>query len=318
MSSVITQVKNFFRAMNRWIRKYFWQELSTSHIPENVEHRLAVTETNVQQHFFVYYENQLKQLRNKRYFYLSLIVIGVLMRAWVLTVVGIFLLASAKTRLKKVAEQSLARAINAAGKPPKNSSWQHLAASLHENTDQSLPSKRIPQNLTVPYDSTNPSLESLQKGFLLDYDLKTWEVVHHAQFEWENGTIDTVFKIVSSSETQQLYLRRESGFTQVFVASPISIFLIDESIEQQINNMKKPSNTVTYQQTTYYRENSKNGYWFDMTTTNHYNVATLWEYMDETRKRILRIEQIGQRALVALIGKLVSAYHFSDILPKPL
>ncbi|MCS6832007.1 MAG: hypothetical protein NZ521_00370 [Flammeovirgaceae bacterium] len=96
-------------------------------------------------------------------------------------IVILVLLARSRHHLKKIAENSLDEAISSVGKITRSPSWQHLKANIQKEVPQ-----RTPQKLTVSYDIMHSTIDSLQRGFILDYDLKTWEVAYQTQFEWEN------------------------------------------------------------------------------------------------------------------------------------
>jgi hypothetical protein len=243
--------------------------------------------------------------------------LGVFTGAWVFTVIGVVYLANSRKKLDKIAQKSLGKAIQIAGTLGASPMWQNYAAQINEPTNFGT-KKRLARDIKIPYDPSNPSIESLQKGFMVDYDLKTWDIVHQNQFDWDNGAVDRLFKAVAGTDTRWIYMRHESGVANIYVTTPISVFAIDENLEKQILETGKPSNILKFKDVIYYRENTKDGYWFDISNQSGGTQSVLWEYFDSERNFILRIEQIGKNQILASIGKVASTYQFTDILPKSM
>jgi len=44
-----------------------------------------------------------------------------------------------------------------------------------------------PRDLGITYDALNLTVENLRNGYILDYDLKSWEVIASVQIDWDNG-----------------------------------------------------------------------------------------------------------------------------------
>lgn len=65
-------------------------------------------------------------------------------------------------------------------------------------------------------------VKDLKKGFILDYDLKSWEVQDVAVYEWDNGVKDYEYTIFDGKEKQFLNYESASGNISVYWKSQIN------------------------------------------------------------------------------------------------
>lgn len=171
------------------------------------------------------------------------------------------------------------------------------------------------RKLKINYDPANLSVENLQVGYLLDYDYKTWRVASEQQFDWENGTSEKGFCLVSDLDRRNIYLRKESGHLEVIETKDISIHAIDSNLEKELMASIRPLNVVTYNGLPYYRENGRTGWSFHLPQEDNGKKIKVWEYMNEQRDRVIRLEQYGENQFHTSIGSVVSFLKFSEILP---
>ncbi|GAB4339557.1 MAG: hypothetical protein OHK0038_18730 [Flammeovirgaceae bacterium] len=316
MADTFDKTKSIFKDLKAFVQQYLWQDLSKPVFTPEFEHRLTVATQPVQQQFMLIYQKKINSFKKSRGAFLGMLGFGIITGTWVFSAIGIIFLASSRKKLEKIAEKSLEKAIQIAGTLNASPMWQNYAHQISQPTVQGA--KRRAKDIKIPYDPSNPSIESLQKGFMVDYDLKTWDIVHQNQFDWDNGAVDRLFKAVAGTDTRWIYIRHESGFMNIYVTIPISVFAIDENLEKQILETGKPSNILKFKEVIYYRENMKEGYWFDISNQSGGTQSVLWEYFDSERNFILRIEQIGKNQILASVGKVASPYQFTDILPKAM
>ncbi|MDW7690876.1 DUF4178 domain-containing protein [Flammeovirgaceae bacterium SG7u.111] len=179
-----------------------------------------------------------------------------------------------------------------------------------------MKSKAKPRNIKPTYDPTDLTVGNLQTGFLLDYDLKTWEVVNENQFDWYNGQSESEYKITADTRQKFLNVRIENGQEVVIDFKIISIYAINNRLEAEITLRNKPANILTFNEMPFYREGmTKEGIFFNITTKDHGKKIDVWEYFNEARTEVLRIERHG-KDFRTFYGNVVSTLQFSDILPK--
>ncbi len=180
---------------------------------------------------------------------------------------------------------------------------------------ESMPEK--PREFTVSYDPSRLTIENLKPGYMVDYRIKTWKAVNENQFDWDNGLTEKEFKLVIESEIDRMfvYLRKESGYLEVLETKQINIHAIDPLLEREILENKQPMNRLNYNGLPYYRENVKKGWVFNIPGDERPRRVTAWEYFNEQRDLVIRIELYGTAEFKTTIGKIISPSLFTDILP---
>ncbi|UZR92952.1 DUF4178 domain-containing protein [Chondrinema litorale] len=173
-----------------------------------------------------------------------------------------------------------------------------------------------PRNIKPTYDPVHISVENLERGFMVDYQFNTWDVVSEMQIDWEKSGSDRCFKLVHDTHSILINVKRESGQLTVIHYDVISLFSIDSRLEAEINLRNKPSNVIKYKDIPFYRESTKSGLFFNMSAMAQAKKVMVWEYYDDSRQNIIRIEKHGRENIKTLLGKIVSPMEFSDILPK--
>ena len=76
---------------------------------------------------------------------------------------------------------------------------------------------QVPRKKSVEYNPTNLGVQNLLKGYLLTYDLKSWEVIYGAQFDWKNGESDKLYRLSGEdSSSMLLYVKNDMGLMNIF------------------------------------------------------------------------------------------------------
>jgi hypothetical protein len=160
------------------------------------------------------------------------------------------------------------------------------------------------------------SLSRLKKGYVLDYDLKTWQVTAHNRYDYDGDWADE-WELTCADAV--LYLEREVDDEETWtVYSKISVSDIEEDVRAAIMTDDDPPNTVTYGGVTYEAESSDAGYFHkggEEATGGAGKEFVNWSYVDQSDKLVLVIEQWGENDFAASAGSIVEPYQFSDILP---
>jgi len=173
-----------------------------------------------------------------------------------------------------------------------------------------------PRDVRPAYDPVALTVENLEKGFMVDYDFKTWDVVSEVQFDWLNSGSDRCFKLASDTKTMVINLRKDGEHLYVIHFEPVSLYALDSKLEPEIKFRNKPNNIIHYKGTEYYRETAKNGLFFVLKPVSTAKKVSSWEYFDDSREQLIRIENYGKDGIKAFSGKVVSPLDFSDILPN--
>lgn len=175
----------------------------------------------------------------------------------------------------------------------------------------------VPRILETPdADPMRLSIVNIKAGFLVDFDLTTWETVQEWQYDWDNGNSGKEFRLVNEKETLHLYLRNEGTQLHTILGRKVNIFSIDRELEEEIQTHSRPPSVINYQDIDYFRENTKTGWRHELTAKTSPSKLTIWEYFDETMTFFMRIEQIEEQSYKVTVGEVISPFEFSNVLPK--
>jgi len=160
------------------------------------------------------------------------------------------------------------------------------------------------------------TLSNLKVGYLVDYDLNTWEVTAHNRYDWGDGHFTDEWEIKSATET--LYLEREEDDEIEWVLSKkTSIGALGPGIRAQLPEFANdsPPAEISYQGKRYFLASEGAGLF--LKDGKEPGIEFLcWDYVDEAEEEVITIEQWGEQEFEASIGRYVEEYQFSNILPK--
>jgi len=165
----------------------------------------------------------------------------------------------------------------------------------------------------TPDPLTDLVLPNLQVGNFVDYDMKTWEVKAYHYYDW--GSEDLTFEWQLTSHDETLFLEREPDDEDYWsVSQKIPISRLNPEFKDRILANESPPDTLEFEGTVYYLEETGAGH-FHKNGEETTREILKWDYMDESGKKLLSIEQWGEADFEASIGKPVEEYQFINILP---
>lgn len=163
------------------------------------------------------------------------------------------------------------------------------------------------------YDPTNIKVTDIRKGFIFDYNGKSWEVEEEYEYDWGNNDFTYEFKIVATDETSFLYIE-EDDVLECIISKKISFGRLGEKVEAKIKKKGKPPKEIEYEGTTFYRDEESKGYYRNLMNTEWSELIS-WTYYDDSDRLVLTIEQWGDNKFDAAVGIVVDEYAFTNILP---
>lgn len=155
-------------------------------------------------------------------------------------------------------------------------------------------------------------LEHLQVGYMVDYDLRTWEVAAVHQYDWGNNVFTREFELRDSQDT--VFLEKEEG-TEWLVSQKIPQSQIERNVIDHIIEKEDPPKTISFEGEEFYLVEDGAGYFLQ----NGQEPATgfiYWTFENHNQTKVLTIEQWGDHEFELALGKYVQEYEFSDILPR--
>ena len=163
------------------------------------------------------------------------------------------------------------------------------------------------------YDPTNIRVMDIRKGFIFDYDDKTWEAVEEYEYDWGNNDFTYEFKIEAPDETSYLYVE-EDDEVECLILKKLPIQRLDDSVIAKIKKKGKPPKQIEFDGVVYYRDEENPGYFRNIDSKN-WSEFISWSYYDDSDTKVLNIEQWGDDSFEASIGLSVPERAISNILP---
>jgi hypothetical protein len=164
------------------------------------------------------------------------------------------------------------------------------------------------------YDPTNIKIIDIRKGWLFDYDLKTWEVMEEFEYDWGDNIFTYEYKIQAGTETLYLFIEDNGGIYCTFTTK-IKFARLGETVEQSLLDHHKPPTEITYDGIKFFRESESPGFFRSLEDEDSVEVV-LWEYFDESETRILLIHQWDETDFEASVGVIEKESEIANILPR--
>ncbi len=157
----------------------------------------------------------------------------------------------------------------------------------------------------------DPTLKDLREGYMLDYEMRTWEVTQHAKYDYEGWPAD---EWTLETGDDLLFLEYEYDDGDVFLLSePVegTAVTVDGEPFRAVVREQEPPATITYENTEYtlVEEGSAKRTVDDRTNALHY-----WVY--EAEEGFVALERYGSSDWNVYAGREVEPYEFDNILPR--
>jgi len=157
-------------------------------------------------------------------------------------------------------------------------------------------------------------LAELKAGYLVDYDLKTWEVAASNYYDWGDGEVSREWQLKTVADVA--YLEKESDDEDEWSLNrKIAFGRLGSEIKEQILETGDPPEKIVFEGTTYYLEEMAGGHFYEKGKDPGKEMLR-WSYEDDGGRRYLCIEQWGEQDFDAAVGEPVEEYQFTNILPR--
>ncbi|MFY0651943.1 MAG: DUF4178 domain-containing protein [Cyclobacteriaceae bacterium] len=165
------------------------------------------------------------------------------------------------------------------------------------------------------YDITHVTVEDLDQGFILDYDMKSWQVKEVYEYDWGNNNFSKEYLIDSGDEELYLSVENEGGLS-LSVSKSVKMRKLGEDIIEKTIKKERPPKKIEYKEVIYYLDTDLAGYFNNNTKgTGDWEEFISWDYYDDDEKKILSITQWGEREFEASVGKVIKEFEISNIIP---
>ncbi len=155
-------------------------------------------------------------------------------------------------------------------------------------------------------------ISDLQKGYILDYDFRSWEVEDVVVYTWDNGVKDYEYNIYDGKEKQ--YLNYET------IGEHVSIYWEGNMNEIWADARKKirknediTENEFEYKGNTYYFSGEGSAKVKSSKETYH---MQNWLFQNDTDETLISFNKYEDNSMEAYIGKRIKNNEISNILPR--
>jgi hypothetical protein len=157
-------------------------------------------------------------------------------------------------------------------------------------------------------------LSKLRAGFLVDYDLKTWEVASYNRFDFGDGYVVDAWELVSGRD--KYFLERSVDEDEEYsLSKKVPIGKLGANVRSEIMENDDPPEQLKYDDKTYYLDESVGGHMYPDGKGPSQELLK-WEFVDDDDETFLSIEQWSETEIEASHGFYVKEHQFSNILPK--
>jgi hypothetical protein len=166
---------------------------------------------------------------------------------------------------------------------------------------------------------TDLVLEKLRVGYLVDYDLKTWQVTAHHRYRFNKDEWVDEWELTAGREKSFLERAEDDGAVWT-LAKKVPFGKIGSSVRRHILEHDDPPDEVIFEGTSFYLDESAAGYFYpdgkgDGDGKDDGEPLVKWELLDESEETYLTIEQWSESRFEASVGTSVEEYQFTNILP---
>ena len=167
------------------------------------------------------------------------------------------------------------------------------------------------------------TLSTMKVGYLVDYDLKTWQVIGINAYDYE-GYPAREWELRCGDEVRFLEREEDDGRVEWTLTRRVELSDLDEDMAGIILDDGEPPEVVTYGDRRYLAVESSSGVQRRVESADGVDEGgdsegqefVSWSYGGEDG-RVLFLVQRGERDFAAYEGEKVEEYQFTDILPAP-
>jgi hypothetical protein len=154
------------------------------------------------------------------------------------------------------------------------------------------------------------TVHDLKKGYLLDYNLESWEVLAAYTYRYK-GYSSKEYKIRSSSETRFLNVS-DSNSLLLGMSKEANINNIDSSLRDSVAR-GQPMSRLSEGGETYNLKESAKGQFADDATQDWASFSS-WEYVNAANTKFIYVSQWEDMSIECYVGEYLKEYEISRIL----
>lgn len=175
-----------------------------------------------------------------------------------------------------------------------------------------------PKGQPAPAPARTLTLATLRRGDMVDFDLESWLVGAHTRLEYGEGPGITRWADdwELSSGTRKIRLHRDmiGGDAHLHVFEPLALDEIDTPIRDEVVNAGDPPAQIFVRGEPFFRDHECfAGYMHREDRTRDGMIYWIYKGVDPGAE--LRVEQVGDFTIRAMVRQSAQEHHFSHLLP---
>ena len=159
---------------------------------------------------------------------------------------------------------------------------------------------------------SNLTLDRLREGYMVDYEMRTWEVTQHARYDYDGWPAD---EWTLENDDDILFLEYEEDDGDVFYLSdPVSVAEVSTDggpLREVLRDQGEPPGTITYNGTPYTLDEEGPA---TRSISGRRNELYYWSFA--SGDDFVALERFGDSDWNAYAGREVEPYEFDNILPR--
>lgn len=152
----------------------------------------------------------------------------------------------------------------------------------------------------------------LENGYLLDYDLETWQVVKMAEYDWGDNYFTREFSIRSGDKLRYLHIEEDEGL-QLRLTEDVKYRKLDADYIEKLETGTAPKEIV-YEGVLYYLRETAAGYYRNVENEDWEELVS-YSYMDAEEELVFDIDQWEDANFELSRGRIIKEKEISNILP---
>lgn len=166
----------------------------------------------------------------------------------------------------------------------------------------------------LDYDPLDVKITDLKKGYVFDYDMRSWVVTHVYEYDWGNHYFTKEFRVDSGDMVLYLSVERDDELI-LTLTKKLNIRKIDRGLPEYIQKNEKPPTTLRYSGKTFHFDSESAGYFHEQGSAGGWKGFLCWDYLDDSEEFVLSIEQWGDDDFDTAYGLLVKETDITNIIP---
>lgn len=165
------------------------------------------------------------------------------------------------------------------------------------------------------YDPLHIKITDLRKGFMFDYDLETWQVQEHYEYDWGNNIFTDEYKVSDGKNTRFLYIDTNDDL-RVSWNKKVKFVEIDVDLLKKIVKKDEAPKKLEYNNQLFHKVSSDYGHFKKVGSDDEYEFVN-WDFETKDNKELISVYRWGEEEIETSYGVYIKEDDISSILPAP-